>query len=146
VNAVPACGSAVKKVALRTVAVIGLACLFFGACGGKTVGRGSADDGGSCVNVDLSSYDQSCERASDCVFIQSGEVCSGQCRCGNSVVNASAEARYRSAIAGVNVKTTACFCIDRGPPRCVQNHCTLCGSGPGQPAGCGDGGARVYNP
>lgn len=138
-------GGAVTCVTVKTLAVVGVAAFFFLGCGGKTVGGGSADDGGRCVNVDLSSYDLSCEQASDCVFIQSGDVCSGQCGCSNAVVNADGEARYEAAIAGAKVKTAPCLCIDRGRPRCVQNRCTLCGGASGEPPGCGDGGPRIYN-
>jgi hypothetical protein len=135
-----------RNAALRTLALIGLAGFLLGACGGKAVGGGlsgssgsggsaasggsagstsssggSADDGGRCVNVDLSSYDQSCNQASDCVYVQSGEVCSGQCGCGNAVINAAGEARYRQATASID--WAECMCLDQPTPQCVDHRC-----------------------
>jgi hypothetical protein len=92
--------------------------------------------GGSCVNVDLSTYDQSCHADSDCIDVTSGRICTGGCACGGSTINADGEARYQATVAGV--QTLACPCPADGIPRCIQNHCTLCGFGPNQPAGCGD--------
>jgi hypothetical protein len=55
---------------------------------------GIADaDGGMCVYIEPSTYDQSCNQASDCILIQTGEVCSGQCQCSGEPVNALEQSR-----------------------------------------------------
>jgi hypothetical protein len=83
----------------------------------------STDDGGTCVDILLSAYDQSCTSASDCIFIQTGEVCSGNCACGGQPVNASQESRYQQAIRGITFGL--CGCPVQLAPTCVGNKCTL---------------------
>ena len=83
----------------------------------------STGDGGTCVDILLSAYDQSCTSASDCIFIQTGEVCSGNCACGGQPVNASQEARYQQAIRGITFGL--CGCPVQLAPTCVGNRCTL---------------------
>jgi hypothetical protein len=141
-----------RNAALRTLALVGLAGFLLGACGGKAVGGGPPDSsgsggsaasggsagstsssggsagGGSCIDVNLASYDQSCNQASDCVYVQSGEVCSGQCGCGNSVINAAGEARYRQATASID--WAECMCLDQPAPQCVDHRCTTQSSVP----------------
>jgi hypothetical protein len=100
---------------------------------------GPAPEAGVCVDVDLSSFDQSCQLDSDCMDITAGKICTGQCACGGSAINVSSESAYEQAIAPVG-NGTACPCPFSGQPRCLSNHCALCGVGLDQPAGCPDGG------
>ncbi len=107
------------------------------ACSGKTTGVVNPDGGGasgdaaSCVNVDLSTYDRSCKQASDCVSVTAGEVCTGQCSCGGSFINAGALGRYQQAVAGIEPGT--CFCGVGPAPECIDGTCTVGSSiGPGR--------------
>jgi hypothetical protein len=96
-------------------------------------------DAGLCVDVDLSTYDQSCKGDSDCVEISAGLLCSGNCACGGSTINVDGQARYDQEIAPIDFGL--CPCPAEGVPRCVTGKCTLCGSlGQNQPPGCPDGG------
>jgi hypothetical protein len=106
------------------------------ACGTAVVDAGS--DGQVCVNVDLSTYDTSCQTSSDCADITSGILCTGSCACGGSAINSAGLARYQSAVASLG-SATACPCPAEGVVACVDSKCTVCGFGPNQPAGCPDG-------
>ena len=89
---------------------------------------------GQCVDVDLSTYDQSCNADSDCISITSGQICQGSCECGGSTINASGEARYEQQVSSIT--TSECPCPEEGSPRCIDGACTICGFGPNQPPGC----------
>jgi hypothetical protein len=138
--------SLVRSFAIATV----LACLVspLGACGGKAStesgshtsadggqgggsggGSGGGDDAATCVDVDLSSYDQSCNQDSDCVGITAGEICSGSCGCGGAVINVDGQARWAAATAGL--LTGDCPCFSPGQPTCIAHVCTLCEPGAG---------------
>jgi len=102
--------------------------------GGGSSGSGGSSSGGvssgsssgsvvGCVFVDLSTYDQSCKQASDCIAVASGEVCADQCNCPQSVVNASEQGRYDQAISSIQSGT--CFCSNEPLPQCIDNQCTL---------------------
>jgi hypothetical protein len=80
-------------------------------------------DGGMCVNIDLSTYDQSCVLASDCIVILTGQVCSSECNCGGSPVNASEQRRYDEATSGI--RFGECSCPVETAPSCVGNKCIL---------------------
>jgi hypothetical protein len=95
-------------------------------------------DAGRCVNVDLSTYDQSCKLDSDCVEITGGVICDGSCACGGSAVNADGQARYDQTIAQVTL--APCNCPALGAPRCLKGQCMLCAFGPNPTPGCPDGG------
>ncbi|MGA3123514.1 MAG: hypothetical protein ABSF69_22320 [Polyangiaceae bacterium] len=82
-----------------------------------------ATDGGICVDIDLSTYDQSCVLATDCIVILTGQVCSSECACGGSPVNVSQQARYEEATSGITFG--ACFCPVEIAPSCVGNMCIL---------------------
>lgn len=116
-----------------------------GGSSGSSASDGSAGSDGSsndaapkCVNVDLSTYDQSCQADSDCVIVTGGAICSNGCACGGSIINVAGLARYNAATAGV--KPLQCPCATAGVPRCIAGRCTICGFGPNRPPGCGDGG------
>jgi len=100
-------------------------------------GSGGSSDGGACVDVDLATYDQSCQSTTDCVEISSGVICPGACSCGGSVINASGEARYRATVGGL--QTGECPCPYFGAPTCVGGQCVLCFPGSTTP-GCPDAG------
>lgn len=95
-------------------------------------------DAAACVDVDLSTYSESCSVDTDCVVVTSGNICTGSCACGGSVISASEQSRYDQAIQGI--QTAECPCPSEGTPRCLGGTCTLCSFGPNQPPGCGDGG------
>jgi hypothetical protein len=94
-------------------------------------------DGGQCVDIVLSTYDQSCTTTSDCIGITSGKICDGSCACGGSTINESGESRYNEAISGLVLED--CPCIDDGVPTCVHGTCTMCTFSDAAP-GCPDGG------
>jgi hypothetical protein len=89
--------------------------------GGEFDGGISDADGGTCVDIELSTYDVSCNQASDCILIQTGEVCSGQCSCGGLPVSASEQSRYDQATSGITFG--ACSCPKELPPLCFENRC-----------------------
>jgi hypothetical protein len=105
------------------------------ACQTKTVQA----DSGICVNVDLSTYDTSCQTSADCTDITSGTLCTGYCACGGSAINSSGLARYENAVAPLG-NQTECPCPASPPIACVGGTCTVCGYGQNQPEGCPDGG------
>jgi hypothetical protein len=54
----------------------------------------------ACVNVDLTPYDRSCRRDSDCVGVFGGTLCAGQCECfHNGAINVDGLAQYQEATA-----------------------------------------------
>jgi hypothetical protein len=77
--------------------------------------------GGTCVDIELSTYDLSCKQASDCILIQTGEVCSGQCSCGGQPVSASEQSRYDQATSGI--RFVGCSCPKEVAPSCFENRC-----------------------
>jgi hypothetical protein len=92
-------------------------------------GRGTGVDSGTflndagkqCVEIDLSAYDLSCGTASDCIPIQTGEVCSGSCDCGGTLVNVSGQAKYDEAVSGLVFD--ACPCVAGPAADCIQGRC-----------------------
>jgi hypothetical protein len=126
----------------RVLVVLALALLVVAACGGLTSGSSGGGGNGSCVTIDLSIYDQSCNQDSDCIVLATGQICSGQCGCGGSAVSSSELSRWQAATS--SIRFAACHCTAEQTPRCVNHVCTAC-SGPNPPAGCAgaDGGACV---
>jgi hypothetical protein len=134
---------------LTLASFLGLALL--AACGGAQLGGGpdggnhdggvfTEPDGATCVDIDPSSYDQSCTTSSDCVAITSGTVCSTSCLCGGSTINKSGEARYQAALSQVSSGGITCPCPFSGEPECLHGTCIICSSiGPKGPE-CSDGG------
>jgi hypothetical protein len=106
----------------------------FVACGGKTATVSGIDAGPTCVDINLSTYDHSCNVDTDCTLLTGGQVCSGNCDCGGTPVNISGQAAYQAALGSIQLGE--CPCPYTGTPRCVQSQCTLCGIGPNQPPGC----------
>ena len=143
---------------LARVVVSGLAAVWLAsACGGETFDQSvqsgvqsgadsgvvttdsSAPDGAAvCIDFVVNAADHTCASDQDCTLVRSGEICSGQCSCGSTPINASGVARYESDIAPLALE--ACPCVFPGNARCLAGRCTLCGPGPDQPAGCVDAG------
>lgn len=77
----------------------------------------------SCVYVDLNSYDRSCNTASDCVYISSGDICDGSCAdCGSDLINVDGLSRYQNAIAPIHLGQ--CYCGAPAPAECIDHQCT----------------------
>jgi hypothetical protein len=91
------------------------------------------DTGMACVDIDLATYSTTCQTADDCMVIQSGELCNGDCFCGGSTVSASEAARYNAAVASIT--PGACGCPVFGDPQCLNGQCVLC-EGSNQPPAC----------
>lgn len=104
---------------------------------GQDSGTSSTEGGSACVDIDVAPADISCGSDSDCVLTLTGHVCDRECNCGDTPVNAGAAARYRSETASLTFE--GCPCADPGEARCLGGQCALCGLGPNQPAGCGEG-------
>jgi len=81
---------------------------------------GSGSGAAQCVQISLSSYDQSCNVASDCTVIETGNVCSGSCGCGDTFINVSGEAQYEQAVSGITFGDCFCPSVE---PQCVNNQC-----------------------
>jgi hypothetical protein len=103
---------------------------------------GSDASTGACVNVQASSFDQSCHVASDCVEVATGQLCTGGCRCPDDVISASAQGAYDMAIAPIlNGPPPTCFCPSPGIAYCSsQGKCAICPPGMACASGGGDGG------
>jgi hypothetical protein len=93
------------------------------------------------VDLEVASSDVSCGSDQDCALVRTGEVCDGQCACGDTAVNAAAAARFQSDTASLTLE--GCPCALPGETRCLGGQCTLCGFGPDQPAGCADAGVAT---
>jgi hypothetical protein len=92
--------------------------LLLAACGNR-----SGTNGGTCVDISASSYDTSCQSASDCVGITQGHLCSPACLCPNALVNASSLAQWQKDVSAL-AKGTPCECPASGAvASCVQGTC-----------------------
>ncbi|HEX8794439.1 MAG TPA: hypothetical protein VF765_26020 [Polyangiaceae bacterium] len=105
----------------------------------------AASDGATCVDIDVSTFDRSCQNDSDCINVSAGTICSGyNCLCGGAAINASEQGRYNAALASVEAGPGPyCQCPYFGRPRCLQAQCVYCPSSIGPmpaPPGCPDGG------
>jgi hypothetical protein len=87
----------------------------------------SVDAESTCVEIELSSYDTSCNQDSDCFVIQTGQVCDGDCECGGEPINVSGEAQYEQAVSGIQFGE--CGCPSGPTPSCVGGQCTEVGLG-----------------
>jgi hypothetical protein len=96
-------------------------------------------DSGLCIDVDLSTYDTSCEVDSDCILVTGGRMCDGRsCPCGGASINVDGQARYEAVFSTIHVAVW-CECQFFGSAQCVHGPsggvCTYCPS-----PGCRDGG------
>jgi hypothetical protein len=102
-------------------------------------------DAAVCVEIDPTTFDQSCQMDRDCLAIAAGTFCSGMppCFCPFAVINADGDGRYQALIQQAEqlaAPTHGCFCPASGAPRCIQGSCALCGGASPSHAGCPDGG------
>ena len=100
---------------------------------------GTTDSRSKCVDFEPTPSDLACGSDQDCALVRSGEVCKGQCSCGDTPVNAGAAARFASDTAPLDL--ASCPCAFPGEARCLAGQCALCGPGSDQPAGCADAAA-----
>lgn len=89
-------------------------------------------DAAACVDIQLSSFNVSCQVNTDCTGITTGEICTGACACGGSAINVADEAKYASLLG--SVKTAECPCATF-PVGCSGGTCVVCTPG-GDAAGC----------
>jgi hypothetical protein len=99
---------------------------------------GTTVDGGAWVDVKVTSFDTSCTAASDCTLVRTGNICDGECSCGDTPINQSGLTQWQTDTSGLSLE--GCPCKFPGTTQCIAGQCTLCTGQPGQPAGCGDGG------
>jgi hypothetical protein len=98
-----------------------------------------AEAGAPCVDIDLSTYDQSCAHDSDCIEVTSGQICAGACQLlGGSAVNVSEQARYNAAVAFVTPDADGGACVYPPPPMpfCAAGQCASCSTGLIADGGC----------
>jgi hypothetical protein len=80
------------------------------------------------VELDLSTYDRSCNVDSDCIAVQTGMLCPDTCPCANSAVSVFEQVRYSAARAQVTLSSplqcTGCLAAAAGP-RCSRGQCAL---------------------
>ncbi|HTQ43641.1 MAG TPA: hypothetical protein VMI75_12850 [Polyangiaceae bacterium] len=89
-----------------------------------------ADAAAWCTDVDVSTYDRSCRRDSDCIVIQGGMMCTGECACSvgsGTAVNVDGRARYEQTTAPLLPLLEDCNCaaVSASKPVCAQGVCTL---------------------
>jgi hypothetical protein len=137
---------------------------FVAACTGTTVipsgdggSAGSTGSGGGpiststvpptttnplCVDLDPSTYDQSCQSDSDCALVPVGTYCEGYtCSCPSGTVSNAAVSQYEAAFAVVQpAPDTGCECPLAGGARCIAGTCTFC------PVSFVDGGDQLACP
>lgn len=112
---------------------------------GVSIDTGGPSDGGACVEIDLSSYDQTCKEDTDCAAAGGGTFCAGGpfCNCPSSTINVDGMSRYKAALEDARSRIApgvgGCLCPTFGSPRCVSSHCKLCGGLSGE-TGCPDAG------
>jgi hypothetical protein len=103
---------------------------------GEAEGGASESDAQTCVDIDLSTYDVSCNKDSDCVRIHGGTICDGyyaDCYtlygCGEDAVNGSEESRYQSTLSAVTPSPPAYSCPECASlsTRCLNHTCAVCG-------------------
>jgi hypothetical protein len=116
-----------------------------GTSNGGTTGSTSGGATTGCINVDISTYDVSCNLASDCITITPGQICANECTCGGAAINVSGQARYAAELSSIQTppdqygfNDCACVAIESSP-ECIQHVCTLCTGHPGDPPACGSG-------
>jgi hypothetical protein len=97
---------------------------------------GADADAGFCLSLAPTASDQICTASTDCAVVVSGNLCPGQCACGNTAINMAGYATYQQALAPLQLG--ACSCPAIGVPSCVSGQCVLCGVGSNQPDGCAD--------
>src|SRR5258708_1442462 len=68
--------------------------------GTSSGGTTASYDAGHCVDLDVLTYDTSCEVDSDCIDVTAGRICdSYPCTCGGTAISAIGQSRYDAALA-----------------------------------------------
>jgi hypothetical protein len=80
----------------------------------------NADAGSACVDVDVSTYDDSCSTDSDCIAITSGVICPGDWLCVDATINVDGQARYEQTIARLPPIGPNFHCPEVPSPVCVR--------------------------
>lgn len=126
-------------------------------CGNTTSDGGFPDsgDGGTCIDIETSDYDTSCNVDSDCMLIQTGHYCANPtadvlafCLIGNAAVNIDGQARYAGVISRLPGNNLCEGPGNFGHARCIAGGaggvCTYCPAAitPGMvvSTACADGG------
>ncbi|HEY8088795.1 MAG TPA: hypothetical protein VIF09_13140 [Polyangiaceae bacterium] len=65
-------------------------------------------DASACVTVVASSFGDSCNKASDCVYVTMGTLCPGDCNCGNTFIDTSSEVAYQDAVSSIQFGSCPC--------------------------------------
>jgi hypothetical protein len=109
----------------------GFACVFNGCVAGcASSSRASVGDGGvACIDFDLSTYDKSCQKDSDCINVNAGMICDRGCMCGGYAINTAAQAPYNATFAAAVAPLPlgiSCSCPALGSPHCVEGQCVYC--------------------
>ncbi len=103
----------------------------------------TGDASTQCPTIDGSGFDQSCQSDSDCVAVTSGTFCAGapQCLCGRDAINVKDQSNYEQQLSSLEAQNPpgpgGCNCPFMGYPRCIADHCAICG---GAAPACPDGG------
>jgi hypothetical protein len=89
----------------------------------------------SCIYIDPTTFDQSCNGPADCFVISTGKICTGACLCGGSAaINVGEQGRY---LAEVNsIATDLCPCPPELPPICSKHRCVACTGATSNPPEC----------
>jgi hypothetical protein len=92
----------------------------------------------TCVDLDPSKWDQSCETDAGCILVPSGTLCSGYtCSCPGGTVSSAAQSQYDALVASVpRGPSPGCGCPVTGTARCIFGQCVFC------PAIFDDGGVQ----
>jgi hypothetical protein len=84
----------------------------------------SADAGAVCVDIDVSTYDHSCTKDSDCIVVSNGMICPGWCACPNAAINVDGQMRIEQAVAPLQSSlNNTCACPSAPVPVCRQGVC-----------------------
>jgi hypothetical protein len=104
----------------------------------------ASGDGAVCIDIDPSTFDQTCALDSDCFEVTAGTFCGGAawCMCGFAAINVDGQSRYQQDLQDISrlpPGPRGCNCPAMGRPACVAKQCVLCG-GPASTPGCPDAG------
>jgi hypothetical protein len=90
--------------------------------GGVTAAKTGGAPAETCVDIDVSTYDQSCTKSDDCLAIASQTQCNWGCLCPDAAVNVSGQARYEQAT-GALPDLGDCGCPATRYACCVDDRC-----------------------
>jgi hypothetical protein len=110
-----------------------------------SVDTGTAPDAAVCIDIDPTTFDNTCNVDADCMAVTGGTFCGNGpwCMCLGATINVDGQTRYQAEIADLESRIKpgpgGCTCPFFGSPRCNLGHCALCGGAAGN-EGCPDGG------